>query len=418
VTTPGLKVSDGRVTVAFGEGAVDAGWQGTLDKSESLTLTAPPLGERAETWNVLVGPSWHLEHSGVPAVAVPPQEEQGAHRYEFHPLPGEQLVLRVTRPAPAQGASRAIDSVWLLRNSGQRSSEVVLGLRVRASQGGEHAIVLPAQTELVASTRDGQSLNLHARDGKVSLPIVPGTHAFELRWREDDAVSLSTTTPALALGLPAANIDLGIDLPADRWLLATTGPANGPAVLYWSELAVALLLAFALGRLRRSPLRSWQWLLLAIGFSTFSWIALLLVAAWLFALEWRARSAPANLVVFNLVQIALPLFSLVAVLCLLAAVQDGLLGVPDMAVAGNGSNAHSLRWFADRSADALPVARAISVPLWVHKLAMLAWALWLAGALVRWLRDGFAAWMRGGAWRRAPKPLVDVVQATPPEMPS
>ena len=88
-----------------------------------------------------------------------------------------------------------------------------------------------------------------------------------------------------------------------------------------------------------------------------------------------------------------------ALLCLVAAIPQGLLGTPDMHVAGNGSSAQSLRWFADRSDDALPVASAISVPLWVYKVAMLAWAIWLANAVVGWLRYGFAAWTRDGHWR-------------------
>jgi hypothetical protein len=416
VTTPGLKVDNGRVMVALGGGMLQTGWDSKLDKTETLTLTAPPLGERAEVWIVRVGSTWHLESSGVPAIAVAPENAQGEHWFEFHPLPGEQLVLRVTRPEPAQGASRAIDHVSVVRSPGQRASETTLSLTVRASQGGEQAITLPKGAELVGSTRDGQALNLRLQDGKLSLPLVPGAHAFEIRWRDEGATGVVVGTPALALGLPAANIDLGVDLPADRWLLATTGPTAGPAVLYWSELALALLLAIALGRSRRSPLKTWQWLLLVFGFSTFSWIALLVVVAWLFALDARARQAPHGVTAFNLAQVGLPVLTLFALLCLLAAVQTGLLGTPDMAVAGNGFDTHALRWFADRSADALPIARAISLPLWVHKVAMLAWALWLASALVGWLRRGFAAWMQGGYWRRPLRPIVDVPRAEPPEL--
>lgn len=416
VTTPGLKVDNAHVMVALGSGMLQTGWDSKLDKAETLTLTAPPLGERAEVWIVRVGSTWHFESSGVPAIAEAPGNAQGEHRFEFHPLPGEQLVLRVTRPEPAQGASRAIDRVSVVRSPAQRASETTLSLTVRASQGGEQAITLPKGAELVGSTRDGQALNLRLQDGKLSLPLIPGAHAFEIRWRDDEAIGVVAGTPALALGLPAANIDLGIDLPADRWLLATTGPTAGPAVLYWSELAIAVLLAFALGRMRRSPLKTWQWLLLAFGFSTFSWIALLVVVAWLFALDGRARQAPRGVTAFNLVQVGLPMLTLLALLCLLAAVQEGLLGAPDMAVAGNGFDAHALRWFADRSADALPIARAISLPLWMHKVAMLAWALWLASALVGWLRKGFAAWTQGGYWRRPLRPIVDVPRVDPPEV--
>ncbi|MGN6519442.1 MAG: hypothetical protein ACTHK2_08475 [Dokdonella sp.] len=414
VTSAAFKVENARIVAALGDGMLATSWQSKLDKAERLTLVAPPLGERAETWIVQVGPSWHLESSGVPEVAASPADERGTHRYEFHPLPGEKLELAVTRPEAAQGASRAIDAASLVRTVGQRGSDVVLTLRMRASRGGEHAITLPAGAELTGSSRDGQALNLRVQDGRLSLPLVPGTHVFEVRWRDDEAAGLHVRSPALSLGLPAANIDLGILLPQDRWLLATSGPATGPAVLYWSELIVALLLAAALGRSHRSPLKTWQWLLLALGFSTFSWLALLVVAAWLFALDLRARSAPRQWVAFNLAQVGLPVLTLFALLCLLAAVQTGLLGTPDMAVVGNGSHAHALRWFADRSEDALPIAHAISLPLWVHKIAMLAWALWLASALVGWLRRGFEAWSRGGYWRRAPRPVVDVPQVAPP----
>jgi hypothetical protein len=55
----------------------------------------------------------------------------------------------------------------------------------------------------------------------------------------------------------------------------------------------------------------------------------------------------------------------------------------------------------------------LSVSLWVYKIAMLAWALWLANALIGWLRWGFEAWTRGGYWRKnAPKTGV-----APPPLP-
>ncbi|MEO6927180.1 MAG: hypothetical protein ABI129_11010, partial [Rhodanobacter sp.] len=72
-----------------------------------------------------------------------------------------------------------------------------------------------------------------------------------------------------------------------------------------------------------------------------------------------------------------------------------------------------LHWFDDRSNGALPSAGVLSLPLWVYKVAMLAWALWLANALIGWLRWAFEAWTHGGYWRkREPKPNVE-----PPQLP-
>jgi len=101
----------------------------------------------------------------------------------------------------------------------------------------------------------------------------------------------------------------------------------------------------------------------------------------------------------------LALLTAIALLALASAIPQGLLGSPDMHVTGNGSYAQYLQWFADRSDDALPQATAISLPLWVYKVLMLAWALWLANALIGWLRDGFAAWTKDGYWRAPLKPV-------------
>ncbi|HEY3522055.1 MAG TPA: hypothetical protein VGK80_13580, partial [Rhodanobacteraceae bacterium] len=113
---------------------------------------------------------------------------------------------------------------------------------------------------------------------------------------------------------------------------------------------------------------------------------------------------------FNLMQIGLAVLTVIALVCLISAVPQGLLGQPDMRVTGNNSSAWSLQWFADQSRSTLPHAGAFSLPLWTYKLAMLVWALWLANALIGWLRWGFDAWTRGGYWKSgepepAPAPL-------------
>ncbi|MET0229652.1 MAG: hypothetical protein ABW186_01825 [Rhodanobacteraceae bacterium] len=419
VSTSGIKVVGDHVIAAIAEDARSAAWSSTLEKSDTLTLTAPPLAARAEVWRVTASPIWHVEADGVPVSADANADPNDFRTFEFRPLPGEKLTLRITRPQPAEGATRAIERATLVTSAAQRACESELSLTIRASQGGEHVITLPAGAEVTSVTRDSEALNVRPRDGKLALPIVPGRHEFAIRFREALPIVTVAHTPEVDLALPAANLTLGIDLPADRWLLATSGPGAGPAVLYWSELAVLLLVALALSRTRRTPLAFRQWALLVLGFSTFSWIALAIVVAWLFAVDARERRAAESVVVFDLAQIALAGLTAIALVCLVAAIPQGLLGTPDMHVAGNGSSAASLRWFVDRSgADAWPTARAISVPLWAYKAAMLAWAIWLANAVIGWLGWGLAAWTRGGYWRRRAQPIVDIpAPASPPAAP-
>jgi hypothetical protein len=73
-----------------------------------------------------------------------------------------------------------------------------------------------------------------------------------------------------------------------------------------------------------------------------------------------------------------------------------------MQVAGNGSTASQLNWFIDRAGSLLPSAWVISLPIFVYRLAMLAWALWLALALLRWAPWAWESFSLGGLWRRFP----------------
>jgi len=88
------------------------------------------------------------------------------------------------------------------------------------------------------------------------------------------------------------------------------------------------------------------------------------------------------------------------------AIQMGLLGTPEMQIAGNGSDASVLRWYQDRSSPLLPRPWVFSVSLWAYRGAMLAWSLWVAQALLGWLRWGFRQWSAGGTWARLRTPRV------------
>jgi hypothetical protein len=95
------------------------------------------------------------------------------------------------------------------------------------------------------------------------------------------------------------------------------------------------------------------------------------------------------------------------------SITNGLLGLPEMQIAGNDSYASNLHWYVDRSGEILPRPWVVSVPLYLYRLAMLAWALWLAQALLRWLKWGWECFTQGGLWRprtrkkaASPPPLV------------
>jgi hypothetical protein len=94
--------------------------------------------------------------------------------------------------------------------------------------------------------------------------------------------------------------------------------------------------------------------------------------------------------------------SVLALLCFYAAVHNGLLVRPDMQVAGAGSYGGSLEWYIDRSSNDLPETAVLSLSIWVWRLLMLAWSLWLAFRLVGWVRWAWSAFSTEGRWRTKP----------------
>ncbi|HET7662492.1 MAG TPA: hypothetical protein VFK31_02540, partial [Rhodanobacteraceae bacterium] len=406
------QIKDGRITVNFRADQQFATWVSRIELFDTLDLKAPPLAQRSESWEIQASPIWHVDAKG-----IPPQPADGM--LTFAPLPGETLTLDISRPAPVQGASVAMDMVQLDTEVGEHARDMHLAITARSTHGGEHGIGVPDAAQLLHAQRDGELLTVALRNGRISLPLRPGAHDYSLALRQSRDMGLVARTPIVDFDAPVANLALGLTLPHDRWVLWTWGPQNGPAVLYWPQLIVLLLAAFCLARFAPTPLKLHHWILLGLGFSTFAWSAFALVAVWLILLGLRERSRGMQALPrlgFNAMQICLALLTLLALLVLVSVVPRGLLGLPDMHIAGNGSTAQHLQWMLDRSPGELPRGGVLSLPLWCYKLAILAWALWLANALVHWLRWAFGAWSQGGYWRSgkdraAANPRPDVVDA-------
>jgi hypothetical protein len=185
----------------------------------------------------------------------------------------------------------------------------------------------------------------------------------------------------------------------DRWILLAGGMRQGPAVLFWGVLAVIVLIALGLGRIRGTPLKTHSWILLGIGLSTVTPFIALLIAVWIFALYARGRAGEFSRAgLFNTMQVVLAMLTLLAVVSLFGAVSNGLLGNPDMQIAGNGSTHVQLNWYQDRVGSSLPQAWIISVPVLAYRFLMLAWSMWMAFALIDWLKWGWGCYSSGRLW--------------------
>ncbi len=400
VTTPNIRVKQGKVQVNMAANDSSLQWESVLEKSPTLELIAPKTSQWTEIWRADVSPMWHLQSEGISVV-----HHQNPEVYwlpEWRPWAGEKVRLSITRPVAIAGRTLTIDNSRLTVKSGKRSQEVNLTMTLRSSKGTQHTITLPEQASLQSVLINGITQPIRQKANQVTLPIKPGSQNLTLNWLQLHAQSGFLQTPKVNLGMDSVNTHLTILLGTDRWVLLTTGPRFGPAVLFWGVLLVLAGVAVGLGKIRLTPLKHWQWFLLLIGLSQIALESALIVIGWLIILGVREQQKHREGLYFNVMQIGLGFWTLLALILLYTAVHHGLLESPDMQIAGNQSTAFNLNWYQDRSGAQLPTATVLMLPLTAYRIAMLLWSLWLAVSLLKWLKWGWDCFSSGGLWKSVP----------------
>ena len=402
--TPGLHVENGQVLVNMSANQNQISFQSTLKITPRIELTAPQAVPWTETWVLDASPLWHCDLAGI--AVIHHQDGAGTWQPQWQPWPGESVTISIHRPKALEGQSLTIQRAGLVLKPGQRFGRGELALEINTSRGGQHTLELPPKANLQGVQVNGRSLPIRQDNQWVSVPLQPGTQKVSLQWHQLAPFSTYFKGPLVKVGDKAVNAGVTLKMPGKRWILLVGGPRWGPAVLFWSYLAVILLAATGLGRLTITPLKTWQWVLLGLGLTQVAAPVALIIVGWLLVLGTReSRSMPEHRWMFNGLQVVIILWTIAALVALFAAVQAGLIGQPDMQIDGNHSSAWTLNWTQDRIDGSLPQPWVLSVSIWVYRAMMLAWSLWLAFALLGWLKWGWRSFSSDGMWRKG-KPKV------------
>ncbi len=408
-----LTVKNEHVELQMDPRSIRREWSSQLTPRDALTLTASQNEAWVETYRFDISPLWHPTFEGIPAIH--PESAAAGAIPEWRPWPGETFTVQLIQPLGIDGVTLTVESSHLSWKPGQRATGGTLVASFRSSQGRQHTVTIPEGAQVESVTMNGSSQPIHQEGQHVTFPVRPGQDTVEVTWRTPQGIQTWLTTPTVDLGVESVNAQVTLSVPSNRWVLWVNGPRLGPAVLLWGILVVMIGVAVLLGRLSFTPLRTWHWVLLGLGLTQIPIMAALVVVGWFGALAWRRTVEPKlwSALSFNIAQIGLALLTLIAAMCLIWAIQTGLVGQPDMGIVGNGSTAWQLQWFQDRTDAELPQGTMISLPLWVYRVGMLLWALWLALAVVTWVRWGWTGWTTGGYWQPIGKQKIVVPDSEP-----
>jgi hypothetical protein len=321
--------------------------------------------------------------------------------------------IAIAKPSGAPGRTLTIDTSTLTAEAGLHSTAMTLALELRSSRSTDHRVALPVAAEVMWIARDNVPQSIRQEGQELILSIPPGKHDLTIHWRQPTGISTLFRVFAVDLHAPSTNSTVNVAISGNpRWVLWLGGPFLGPAVGFWPVVLFVLLLSIALARTRLTPMRTHHFLLLGLGLTQVDWLPALLVVACLLALGYRARKQPddARPALYDLGQTTLALLILASLGIVASAIETGLARYPDMFLTGNQPSDGQLSWLVDRAGPSLAQPFVLSVPLWVYRIAIMAWTLWLALAAIRWSPWVWRCIKAHGLW----KPLCKPVTMPPP----
>lgn len=414
VLTASDNVKDGKLEIRLGSNQNSYSWGSELPITSEFNLTALDTESWVEQWHVVMSPVWHVEVDG-----MKPGYEQGASDVNpvWKPWPGDTVTLKVSRPEAVEGPTVTVSTVDMNGKVGARLKETRLEMAINSSIGQEFQLQLEPETEVERVMKDDNSYPVQRQENVLNLPLEPGHQVFQIDLKRMDDIGLITRSAPVTLPVMSTNIETTLNVPRNRWVLLTFGPDQGPAVRFWGLLVLVILIGLILGRIPHSPLTRLEWILLGIGLTQIPLVSAIFVAAWLFLLAFRGTESCLKLPAwrFDLLQLLLAFVTLSALIIFIQVVHAGLMGSPEMHVMGNGSSGYQLHWYRDQVADALPSCGYLSVSIWFYRLLMLAWSLWLAHSLIKWLVWGWKQFSMESLWKDLSVPFKRETKPASPD---
>ena len=398
-----IELKDGKAVLHLDSKNSNYHWRSSIPITESLELNFAKDSQQIEIWQMDISSIWDITYEGIEPIEQLKVGDILMPR--FKPWQGDKLKLTMQRAKAVRGKSLTIESSRLEIVQSGRYRDMRLNLNLKSSKAGQYTITIDGAEKLNPTQIDGKSHYLKINNGKVSIPLKAKAQKVKLSWREEIGATDSYRFPHIDLNSDSVNSSIHLTLPYNRWVLWTDGPTIGPAVLLWGVLLAVLLFALILGRVKGTPLKTRDWLLLGLGVSTTSVFIMLPVVMWIFALRFKEQKGFAlKGWLRNFTQIGLVILTFIALGTIIGAVSAGLLGNPDMMIVGNDSYGYNLNWYSDRISTAtIAEPTVISVSIWYYRALMLLWAIWIAFSLIGWLKWAWAVFSEGDIWSKDEK---------------
>lgn len=412
ILTPGFNAENGRLDVRLGSQQMEISWSSKIDKQETLQLRAEETDKWVEEWQVVTSPVWNISIDSAGDLRPIFQRNSTEMIPIWRPWPGEETTLKISRPEGIEGDTLTIRQAIHKMKLGNRQRTSTLKLSLQNSLGMDFILGLKEESEIISLQLNGKESSVRREGEKVIIPLRPGEQLIQLKWNTPSTINFISIGDEVKLPVDCANTSTIMELPhTKRWVLWTDGPLRGPAVRMWPLLLSILIIGFLLSKIKYSPLKTYEWILLLLGLTQIHHYGSFIIIGWFFWVSLKRHPLLEKLppVGYNFNQLVILGGAFPVVLIFLYALHTGLLGAPEMRILGESSSAGSLKWFQARGeGELLPLPRVFSVSIWWYRGLMLLWAIWLALSVLKWGKWALEHFMEGGLIKKVTLPASPI----------
>ncbi|MEK6233596.1 MAG: hypothetical protein N2C14_02705, partial [Planctomycetales bacterium] len=353
VLTSNVVINSDIIDANLGANQSEFTWESEIPPTSELQLEAIATEQWVERWYLMTSPVWNVTFERLSPIH---ESMQGSLVPVWRPWPGEGVTLHFQLPDAVSGQTTTVQQVFHETQIGPRLRTMSLQMDVESSLGRDFVIDFNVNASVVSLMVDNQSIPIQRNGSKLTIPLQPGKQSVEVNWTTPELLGTVIPIGGVEIPVEGSNVTTVMRVPEHRWVLWANGPLRGPAVRFWTILASAILLALVLGNFSLSPLRRFEWILLAIGLTQIHVAAGMVVVGWLFLLAWRGKQNPQDMGYwrFGLLQILLVILTFMTLGIFVIIVGEGLLGNPNMFIVGNGSSQTYLNWFQPSVESSLP----------------------------------------------------------------
>lgn len=399
ILTSGIEVKDDIIDIKVKAGD-SVNWSSELNPNEKLNVPSAN-GQFTQLVRIVSRDSWEIspEENSLKPVEIN-SDQLYKNGYSWFMWSQESLQTNVDLYKYLEGQTVAVSDLDMKIDMNTIPVQVKMSLRVNSSIGGIYKFKNKNKDFKIIDVNINQAaVQADVKNDEISLMLRPGINTIVLDFTYSPPESIFFKSPEFDFNTNVVNSSLTIE-GGKNWILHAGGADVSPSVLLWSVLVTLLIFSIIISKSKVIDLSMISLVLLLFGTSQVGIDFVMLTLLWFFMIKYRLANTMHDFKTynrFNAYQFGFAILTIFVISGMISVVAKGLLLTPESFIAGYQSSFTSLFWYSQEySAQNSPWL--LSVPIWLYRVLMMAWAVWLAFNMLDWLKSCWTAFSNEGFW--------------------